>query len=86
MYERFRTSSDGFPAPGSMRKLSMAAGSFFMRRIFQSFCHRLLDIPKQFQFLLLALPGDFHLLQHLLNLESGPNLLGLNFRFLCCRR
>jgi hypothetical protein len=39
----------------------------------------LLGIPKQFQFLLLALPGDFHLLQHVA--ESGPNLLDSIFTF-----
>jgi hypothetical protein len=44
----------------------------------------LLDRAKQFQFLLPALPGNFHLLQH--DAGSDPDLLGLNFHFLCCRR
>jgi hypothetical protein len=44
----------------------------------------LLDHPKQFQFLLLALPSNFHLLQD--DAGADPGLLGLNFHFLFCRR
>jgi hypothetical protein len=44
----------------------------------------LLDRPKQLQFLLLALPVDFHLLQH--DAGSDWDVPGLTFHFLCCRR
>jgi hypothetical protein len=43
-----------------------------------------LDRPKQFQFLLLALPGNFHLMHH--DAGSDPNRLASTLYFLCCRR